>query len=318
VVDEDRVTPPIVGQTTIAGSEFVGRVFLRYLLPVMFIVLASGKVQAALLRGSLGIDAEIYYRASVAFLAGTNPWDAFAINEVSGRVYHFSALPTMVLIGVPFTLLPESVAVALVIVLAALASVYVVRKLGLPWYWLAFPPLVEGVLSANPSLLVLALLLSGFAWIAPLLKVYAFVPMVGEGWWRAFTIGAGVLVATVLVFPDLWLAYLADFLTNSGRLMVEANGGHSAMRDPWLLAGTVIALVLIVRVDRRGAGWLMVPALWPASQFHWSTLAMPVMTPALALLLAIPEKGMPAVAVMVYAIIRRRDLWPLHRRQTLL
>jgi hypothetical protein len=295
--------PPIVVEASPLGSSPLSRVFLRYLLPILFIAICATTVVDFLSHGSVGIDTRIYYRAAQAFVAGSDPWEAVVVNDITGGVYHFSALPTMVLLGVPFTLVTEDAAVAVVLALCAGSGLFVVRRLGLPWYWLAFPPLVAGVLSGNPSLPVLALLLTRLAPVAVLLKVYAVVPLLGEARWRAVIVSIVVTVATVIAFPSLWLTYASDFGARSARLVLEAHGGYGALRDPLMLVGAVIAVALIARRDRRTAGWLFVPALWPASQLHWSTLAMPVVTPLLAVLFALPVRGMPAVAVMVYAIV---------------
>ena len=64
-----------------------------------------------------------------------------------------------------------------------------------------------------------------------------------------------------------------------------------------MLVPTAIAIVLLWRRDRKAAGWLAVPALWPSSEFHYATLAQPVMTPILAVLLAVPDKGLAPVAI---------------------
>jgi len=82
-----------------------------------------------------------------------------------------------------------------------------------------------------------------------------------------------------------------------------SNGGFSAFGNPILLVGAVAALLVIARRDLRVAGWLAPIALWPGSQFHWSTLAMPVMTLPMAYLLALPAHGLPPVAIMVYAVV---------------
>lgn len=295
--------PPIVVERSPLGSPPIWRVFLRFLLPTLFIAISATQGVDALVRGYLGIDTRIYYRAAQAFVGGADPWEAVVVNDNTGLAYHFSALPTMVVLGVPFTLVPEDAAVAVVLALCAGSALFVVRRLGLPWYWLAFPPLVAGVLSANPSLPVLALLLTRWAPVAVLLKVYAVVPLLGEARWRAVVVSIVATIATVIAFPSLWLTYARDFGGRAARLVLEAHGGYGSLRDPLLLAGAVIALAFIARRDRRAAGWLFVPALWPASQFHWSTLAMPVMTPLLAVMLALPVRGMPAVAVIAYALV---------------
>ena len=76
----------------------------------------------------------------------------------------------------------------------------------------------------------------------------------------------------------------------------------------------VVVLVLLWLKDRRAAAWLAVPAVWPASEFHYSTLALPVMTPILAVLLAPNIQRLPPVAILVDGIWRLAG--PTLRRMT--
>ena len=71
---------------------------------------------------------------------------------------------------------------------------------------------------------------------------------------------------------------------------------------------TIVALGLLALRDRRAAGWLAVPALWPASQLHYSTMALPVMSPLLAFFLAIPILRLPPEIILVE--VGRRLLAP--------
>jgi hypothetical protein len=186
------------------------------------------------------------------------------------------------------------------------AAVYAVRHLRLAWYWLAFPPLVEGLLAGNPSIVILALLVSAhpvLAALAAALKVYAVLPLIGEGRRRS-VVTAGAVLALSLVAVPLWMRYLSDASARAARLMVEAQGGYGWAGSPALLAMAAVAIAVLARIDRKAAGWLVVPALWPASQFHYSTLAMPVMYPALAMGLAVPALGAPSLTITAYVIWR--------------
>jgi hypothetical protein len=109
------------------------------------------------------------------------------------------------------------------------------------------------------------------------------------------------VVVTAIAAPNLWMEFINGSDQRTGTLLTEAHGGYSAFGNPILLIGAIAALLLIARRDIRVAGWLTPIALWPGSQFHWSTLAMPVMTLPMAYLLALPAHGLPPVAVMVYA-----------------
>ena len=56
---------------------------------------------------------------------------------------------------------------------------------------------------------------------------------------------------------------------------------------------------------RERAAWLSVPALWPATQWYYSTLAVPALTPIAAAVIAIPLPGAAVVAAAIVAIQRR-------------
>lgn len=274
------------------------------LLPLVFIPLSAADVAASLGGRWLGVDAQLYYRASEAWLAGGNPYDVFVVNL--GRDFHYVALPTATILVAPFTALPESVFVTFFVAVQLAAAAYIVKRLGLPWWWLAFPPLVKGVLTGNPSPLIVALLIAAHPVakaIAVLVKVYAVIPLLGERRWRAILISAVAASLTILVAPHLWVEFIAGSGSRTDRLLSESTGGYSAFGNPLLMVGAVLALLLIARRDLRVAGWLAPIALWPGSQFHWSTLAMPVMTLPMAYLLALPAHGLPPVAVMVYAVL---------------
>ena len=187
------------------------------------------------------------------------------------------------------------------------AAVWVLRRLHIPLWWLLFPPISEALFSGNPQLIVLGMILADRSWLAAIgtaLKVYAFIPLAGEGRWRA--IGLAVLVngATVLIAPGLWARYLNLLPMISGRIEYESGQGFSAFYVPMLLGATVTALIVLALRKRRVAGWLTVPATWPASQFHYSTMALPVMSPLLATFLAIPTPRLPP-QVIVVEVVRR-------------
>jgi hypothetical protein len=154
--------------------------------------------------------------------------------------------------------------------------------------------------SGNQQLVVLALLVANdpiASALATGLKVYAFIPLLGETRWRQIGIAVLFNAATILIAPGLWLDYVQELGAISGRLEVESLQGLSAFYFPMLLAISVVALVLLALRDRRAAAWLTVPAIWPSSQFHYSTMALPVMSPLLAVLLA-SLPAAPPVAIV--------------------
>ncbi|HZL32534.1 MAG TPA: hypothetical protein VFC81_00990 [Verrucomicrobiae bacterium] len=257
----------------------------------------------------LGIDARIYYRGVVAWLGGGNPWDATVV--VGGSAYHYAGSPVTTVLLAPAGLLSEDVFTGLWLVLTWVAAAWILRRVHLPIWWLLFPPISEALFSANPQLIVLALILADRSWLAAIatgLKVYAFIPLAGEGRWRAIGVAVVFNAATIVIAPGLWLRYIDLFGTISGRLEYESIQGFSAFYFPALLVLTIVALGLLALRDRRAAGWLAVPALWPASQLHYSTMALPVMSPLLAFFLAIPILRLPPEIILVE--VGRRLLAP--------
>jgi hypothetical protein len=262
----------------------------------------------------VGLDATIYYRGVVAWLHGADPWDASVV--VGGFAYHYAGTPVTTVIMAPAGLLSEEVFTAAWIALTWVATIWTLRRLGFPLWWLLFPPIAEALFSANPQLVVLALLVANrpvASAVATALKVYAFIPLLGEGRWRQIAIAVAFNAATVLIAPRLWLDYLQRFGSISSRLEYESLQGLSAFYFPFLLAATVAALLILAVRDRRAAGWLAVPAVWPSSQFHYSTMALPVMSPFLAVFLAVPMLREPPVVIILE--VARRLIVPLLARR---
>jgi len=275
-----------------------------YLLPIWFAVWAVDASLPLLFLGGLGTDAEIYHRATVAWLGGGSPWDA--TSAWGGGVYHFYALPPAVVLMAPFALVPEQLFVPGFVVVQAGAAIYVIRRLHLAWWWLLFPPVVLGIVAGNPSLLLLALLLAPhdiLKFMAPTLKVYAVLPLLGERRWRPIAFAALFGLASFVIAPDLWADFVTGAVARARRLMVESGGGYNAYQYPVLLPLVGIAVLILARYDLKAAGWLSPIALWPASQLHWSTLAMPVMTPLLAVVLAVNIRGFVPLAVALHVLL---------------
>jgi hypothetical protein len=107
----------------------------------------------------------------------------------------------------------------------------------------------------------------------------------------------------------LWLGYLGLCGSISSRLESETQRGGSAFYFPVLLGVTVVALLILALRDRRAAGWLAVPAVWPSSQFHYSTMALPVMSPLMAVLLSLPMARFAPVAIIVEVVRRLVAPW---------
>ena len=120
-----------------------------------------------------------------------------------------------------------------------------------------------------------------------------------------------MLIATVIVLvtaPLLpWGQFLERWPEISRLLSEQSQGGMSAWFFPILVPFAAIALVVM---GRERASWWFIPALWPSTQWYYTLMAMPALTPLTAAVLAAPVQGGPAVAAIVAAI----ELWLRARR----
>ena len=271
---------------------FVRAWVASYWLAVWFAVISAMRL-SVLVTGRAGFDAELYLAATRAWLAGNDPW-------ISIDAQRFAAPPPTLIPLAPFAILPETIGIALLIGLAIAGAVATVRLLHLPWWWLLFPPFLDAAWNGNPQNLLVPLILIGAGPIAVLLKVYAIVPLALTLRWRALLLTAVALVVTAPFLP--WSSYIAQFGDLSAALAAQSDGGLSATALPWLIP---IAVVARLFAGRERAAWLAVPAVWPATQWYYSTLAGPALTPVAAALIALPIPGAAVAAVIVVAIQRR-------------
>lgn len=269
-------------------------------LPVCFVLLSALRL-TVLSGGPVGYDARLYRTATLAWLSGGDPWQV-----QSGGVY-FAAPPTTLLTMLPLALLPEAVAVVVLLVLGIAATTWAIRKLEMPLWWLAFPPLVDGFYNANPHVLLVPLALTGAAWLGPIIKVYAAPVLLLRREFRALLVAAVILVLTIPFLP--WATFVAELPRIVELLRYQSSGGLSATQLPFLIVPALVALVV---VGRERAAWWIVPALWPSTQYYYNSLAMPIATPIAALLLCAQFPGAAAVALVVSAA----ELW-WRRRQEL-
>jgi hypothetical protein len=247
----------------------------------------------------LAIDARHYQRAASAWLAGGDPW---AVIEGAGGNY--AAGPHTLLFYAPTSLVPLAVSVVIWMTLGLVASVWLVRRLRLPIWWVLFPPLTHAIWNGNPQTIALALLVLGTRWgavVAVGLKLYSALALVTRP--RTLIVVGIALLVTLPVLP--WQLYVADGLGVSDHLGTAWNG--SAWRLPVLVAPTLLGLWVL---RRHGAEWFAVPAVWPATQFYYVGMALPAIVdrPILAAALALPVPLMAPVVVMVLAVLElRRD-----------
>ena len=200
------------------------------------------------------------------------------------------------------------------------------RRLGLPAWWILFPPLMEGIGAANPHVPAFALLVLGGPLIggavgraiAVGLKLYAAAPILAERRWRAVLAALALLGLSVAIAPELWRSYVDRFAEISARLTDEAIGGVSAalFLDPGINAPAVGealapivsialyaipgALIIVVALrDVRAAGWISVPLLWPAAQYSNGSFIVPVARRWSTWIIAVPTIPTYLVGLLV-------------------
>jgi hypothetical protein len=251
---------------------------------------------------TVGIDARTYWLAANRWLSGQDPYA-----DLGSLV--FAAPPPTLAVLAPFAALPLPMFASLLLAASVVAAIYLLRKLRLPYWYLLFPPIVEGLVVGNPNVIVVALLVAAIPAgdvIGTFLKAYGAVPLLFLNRQRSLHWVAVALLVTAPFLP--WLTYLSHAVELVNVLDVQSSGGRSALAYPVLVPFTIIALVLL---GRRRAAWLTVPALWPATQFHYGVFALPVAGRLMAAILAVPLPGIPAVAVIVEAVA---ELWRRRRR----
>lgn len=272
---------------------FVKAWFTRYWLAVWFASITLVRA-SVLVTGQPGFDGRLYLRATKAWLDGQDPW-------ILIESQRFAAPPPTLIPLAPIALLPEDLGVVVLLIAAIAGAVATVRLLHLPWWWLLFPPLIDGAWNANPQTLLVPLILIGAGPIAAFLKVYALVPIALTLRWRALLVTAVLLVLTAPLLP--WASYVAQFGDLSQVLATQSDGGLSATAIPWLIPVAVVALILC---GRERTAWLAVPVLWPSTQWYYSTLAMPALTSIAAALMAVPVPGFAVVAAAVAVAAEHR------------
>ena len=266
-------------------------------LPLPFMVVGSAFfLLGALPDGWFAVDAHIYYRGAAAWLAGTDPWQASY--QAGIATYHFSALPWALPFIAPFTLVPESVGTAAMVILSVLAAAVILRRSGLPARWLIFPPLVSGMLNGNPIVICTALILFNCP-IGVLVRPQMIWALVGEARWRAI-LAAGAIAVLLSAFVPIG-TFLGDLNTISRDYGFESGGGSSGGTVLILVVGIAAVLVLAVR-SRRTAGWLATIAVWPLNSWYGGIAALPVLTPLLAIGFSVLAIGVPIWTIALFAV----------------
>ncbi len=207
---------------------------VEWIVPTWFVALSA--VRLSSLAGTpIGYDGRLYRAAADAWLAGGDPWQV-----QSGGVY-FAAPPPTLLVMAPFALLAEPLAVAVLVGLGVAASAWAIRRLRLPFWWLAFPPLVDGLYNANPHVVLVPLVLSSAAWLAPVVKVYAGPVLLLRGQFRALAIAAVITALTLPLVP--WGRFFEELPRIVELLRFQSRGGLSVWEAPALAVPAALALV---------------------------------------------------------------------------
>jgi hypothetical protein len=277
---------------------------LPWLLATWFVVISAMRL-VVIVPGGFGLDGRLYRAATVAWLGGGDPW-LISINGIS-----FGAPPPTLLPMLPFALVPEPIGVGAMLALSIGGSLWAFRRLGMPWWWIAFPPLLDGFWNANPHGLVMPLLVAGLAPLAIFVKLYAGVVPVIRLAFRPLIVTAVLLLVTVPILP--WSTYLADLPYISSQFRVISQGGLSVwslhpVLVPIALAAGLIALAVLLVLERERAAWAAMPVFWPWTEWYYSSLAIPALAGdgawmIAAAIMAIPIQGGPVLGVITLAII---------------
>jgi dolichyl-phosphate beta-glucosyltransferase len=265
-------------------------------LPIVF-VLYSGRWFAAILAGpgAFGYDARLYAIAARAMLEGRDP---YAVDLFGGI---FAGPPTSLVPLLPFAYLPQEVVATTWMVGNLVLAVLVLRRLRLPAWWLAFPPLFFPIVMGSVELLMLGLLVMGgpLRGLSVVVKPYAGLPLLAERLWRHLALGAAAVLLTFALLP--WDAFFADLPRIQAAFSSQAFGSN-ATADPRLV---VISILALASLGLRRALWLATPVLSPIAAIHYAAMTLPVLPPLLALFWAIQVPGAVVAGIVVLAVSER-------------
>jgi hypothetical protein len=247
-----------------------------------------------------GAHASIYTDAARTWLSGGNPW------LVGPDAAVFAGPPPMLLPFVPFIALPLDMTRLVWVVGGLLLMAWTLRRIGLPPYFLVFPPIFQVVLVGHPETLVLWLLVLGgpASGLITLIKPYAGVALVAERRWAAIALAGAAVLVSVPLLP--WALFFEELPRIASNLARQSNG-DSVFGQPVLM---VVVLVALASIGVRRALWLSVPLLWPSAQPTYKVMTVPALSPVLALFWAIPIPGATLLGIVVEAVL----CWAAARR----
>ena len=228
------------------------------------------------------------YRDAAGRLIGGDPWTGTSAG------YSYAAPPLEALPFLPLALLPAPFFLILWLVCSTVAAVWIVRSLGRDLTFLLYPPLVIGVALGNPAVVGMACVFAGI----PLVGLIFRPQLLWIAGRRSIVAFAALSMAAVLLRPD-FIGAVAE--------ITQRYATESRAINFWatpLMAPAVLALVLLARVDRRAAAWLVMPAIGPAMGWYGFMMVMPVRSRILAVACALPIPFVGATAIAVYAFVR--------------
>jgi len=221
------------------------------------------------------------FRLGALALFGADP---FSVASPSGL--HLASPPLTLWMLLPVALLPSWAWLTLCVV----AALFFVRRFGLPPTWVAYPPLVIGILLGNPSTFGLAI--GGVAGIA--IRPHLAVPALLEGRARDLVVVAALLGVT----SSGWFGRLPELVP---RYVGESGPSINAWGSVWFWP-VALLLALLALVDRRAAGWLAVPSLCPNVGWYAAAMVLPVSRAWVALIAAVPLPGAVPLSASLLAL----------------
>lgn len=262
------------------------------MLPIAFAIGCWSYAVAAIVdTRSLGSHAAIYTDAAATWLAGGNPW------RVGPEWAIFAGPPPMLLPFVPFINLPLDLTRLVWVGGSAMLAIWTLRRIGLPPYWLGFPPIFQVIQLGHPEMLVLWLLVLGgpASGLTVLIKPYSGVALLAERRWTAMVVVAVAFLASAAFLP--WALFIQELPRIATTLAAQSNG-DSVFGQPVLM---VVAVVALASIGVRRGLWLAVPLLWPYAQPTYKVMTVPALSPILAFFWAIPIPGSTLVGIVVEA-----------------
>ena len=271
------------------------------LTPTVFVVALLWRLSIFLPQPQIaGSDARLYFRATTAWVDGGDPWLAEDDYGVS-----FAAPPPVLLLDVPLLPFGEDAVVVFWWVAGIGAMALAVRRYRLPFWWLLFPPFIEGLLPGSPDLALLGLVLLGAGAVSVAAKPYAAPGLLAEGRWRAVAAGVALLGLSFFVLP--WGSYLARAPQMVSTL------GDQAHTAPLPIVAWVVVLAATVSLGRRGLS-VVVPALLPSAQAHYSIFSIDTVRTSRLLAIGFALPGGPPIAVVALAGAKLYQRWVGSRR----